>query len=193
MPRPSLKGKRREQILDAYEICVARYGVEGATLEKIAEFAGIARPLIRHNVGNRDDLLALLIDRFLTKSYSSMERLVSSLNAQTPADELIEVLFDPRFSDSRFILVAEALIAASADDSVLAKRMRKWSRDFIKTVKNVLVQQYPEAESAAIDAVAAGLTGIYFNVDSLSPLGSMPDIQNASRAAAVRLTATLET
>ena len=34
MPRPSLKAQRSEEILDAYERCVARYGVEGATLEK---------------------------------------------------------------------------------------------------------------------------------------------------------------
>ena len=44
MGRPSIKAERREQILDAYETCVARFGVGGASLEKIAETAGLARP-----------------------------------------------------------------------------------------------------------------------------------------------------
>ena len=55
MARPSVKEERREQILTAYEQCVARYGVEGATLDKVAEEAGLARPLIRHNIGNREE------------------------------------------------------------------------------------------------------------------------------------------
>ena len=37
MPRPSVKAERTEEILDAFERCVARYGVEGSTLERIAE------------------------------------------------------------------------------------------------------------------------------------------------------------
>ncbi|MEO1142890.1 MAG: TetR/AcrR family transcriptional regulator, partial [Pseudomonadota bacterium] len=63
MARPDIKESRREQIIDAFEFCVARYGVEGATLAKTAEQAGLARPLVRHNVGNRDDLVDALTKR----------------------------------------------------------------------------------------------------------------------------------
>ena len=51
--------RRRQEYLDAFEKCVARYGIEGATLAKIAEIAGLARPLVRHNVGNRDTYLRI--------------------------------------------------------------------------------------------------------------------------------------
>ena len=60
MPRPSVKDQRREEILTAFARCVALYGVEGATLEKIAAEAGIARPAVRHFVGNRDELVEAL-------------------------------------------------------------------------------------------------------------------------------------
>ena len=79
MPRRSLKEERRSQILDAFEICVARYGVEGATLERVAEEAGLARPLIRHNVGNREDLLDALLERYLESSEHSMRQLLAAL------------------------------------------------------------------------------------------------------------------
>ena len=68
MARPSVKAKRTEEILQAYEHCIALYGVEGATLQKIAEVAGIARPLLRHHVGNSDDLLNMALKRFIERS-----------------------------------------------------------------------------------------------------------------------------
>ena len=68
MARPSLKKERTDQILDALERCLAGYGLEGATQDRIAEEAGLARPLIRHNVGNRDDMLRLGLDRFIRRS-----------------------------------------------------------------------------------------------------------------------------
>ena len=43
---------------------VTRLGVEGATLEKTAGEAGLDRVLIRHNVGNKDDLLDAFLDCF---------------------------------------------------------------------------------------------------------------------------------
>ncbi len=192
MGRPSVKDERREQILRAYETCVARFGVEGASLEKIAEEAGLARPLIRHNVGNRDDLLAALVDRFLSKSERNVQRMIDGLPADRAIKTLIDWLFDPNYSDAQFVLVAEALIAASQEDPALATLMQSWTRDFIASVRGVLKDNEPSASSRALDAVAAGVTGIYFNTDSLTPLGDMSDIREASKRAALMLVATLE-
>lgn len=89
MARPDIKDERRDQILDAFETCVARYGVAGATLAKTAEIAGLARPLVRHNVGNREDLLKALVDRILQQSRDSMVVLQSSLPAEKPSRTLI--------------------------------------------------------------------------------------------------------
>lgn len=192
MGRPSVKDERREQILRAYETCVARFGVEGASLEKVAEQAGLARPLIRHNVGNRDDLLAALVDRFLSRSETSVQRMINALPESRATETLIDWLFDPNYSDAQFVLVAEALIAASQEDPALATLMKRWTRDFIASVRSVLEKDAPSAPGDTIDAVAAGVTGIYFNTDSLTPLGDMSDIRDASKRAALMLVTTLE-
>ncbi|MGH3225487.1 MAG: TetR/AcrR family transcriptional regulator, partial [Streptosporangiaceae bacterium] len=54
---------RREQILDAVTRCVAEYGLEGTTLERVAEASGFSRGHIRHYVGNREEMLAKCEDR----------------------------------------------------------------------------------------------------------------------------------
>ena len=54
--RPSNRDDRYEQIMQALIRCVARYGVEGASLAQIAEEAGLKRPLVRHHLGNREDM-----------------------------------------------------------------------------------------------------------------------------------------
>ncbi len=192
MPRPSLKQERREQILDAYEHCVARLGIEGATLEATAKQAGLARALIRHNVGNRVDLQEALIERFLTRSRASLDDMIAALPSRNRLPTLVEWLFDPNYLDPQTVLLSEALIAASAEDPLLADKMRGWMTDFVDVLKNAIGQDYPDATETSATAVAAGLTGIYFNIESLSPLGDMPDLLEASRHAAMLLVETLE-
>lgn len=193
MARPDIKEDRREQILDAFESCVARYGLEGATLAKVAEVAGLARPLIRHNVGNREDLLEALVDRFLSQSRASMSALLGYLPAENRLSALINLLFDPRYANPRLVQVFNALSAGAPDDTELAKRLRDWLEDFIGRIEDEVSRAFPEVDTGRVKAVAAGLTGIYFNVEALYPIGISDQFIAASREAAHLLISTLET
>lgn len=192
MPRPSLKAERRSQILDAYEACVARYGVEGATLERIAEEAGIARALLRHNIGNREDLLAALMERFEAQSSSDMRETYAQLPANNRLPTLIDWLFDPRYVDDKQVLVSEALIAAAPQYPRIAKAMRGWINGFVNDLAALIADEYPAADKDLVQAIAAGLTGIYFNVESMAPLGKMTNVVVASKRAALLLIGGLE-
>lgn len=192
MPRPSLKQERRAQILDAYERCLIRFGVEGSSLEAVAKEAGLARALIRHNVGNRDQLLEAAVDRFLEQSRTSMEQLVAALPAERPLVSLIDWLFDPQGSDPHLSLVSDALIAASANDPALARRMRDWTRAFVDSITEVARKSHPGAEEAEVGAVAAGITATYFTAEALTPMGPMSELRVAFKTAALRLVQTLD-
>ncbi len=192
MPRPSLKTERTEEILEAFEHCVARYGVEGSTLERIAEAAGLARALIRHNVGNKDELLDALVERFLDKSQHESESLFESLPQRNRVRTLVDWLFDPNLGSAHDVRVASALIAAATDRPKLAKRLRVWTKDFIACVERELRASYRGPSNEKIRAAAAGIVGIYFNVDSLAPLGNMTGIRSASKEAALLLISTLD-
>ncbi len=187
MPRPSTKEKRRQEILDAFEKCVARYGVEGATLERIADEAQLARPLIRHNVGNRDDLIEALMDRFVKNSRRQTERLIEALPQQGKTDTLINLLFHRQRLDDASVLVASALIIAGATDERIALIMRVWVAEFVNCVDKVLLFDNPDQKDTDIRAVATGIVGIYYNYASLRPLGRISDLAKASKLAAQKL------
>ena len=96
MPRPSQKDERTEEILDAFERCLPRYGLEGTTLEQVAHEAGVQRTIIRHYIGNRDALWAALVTRYLKKSRSDLREFVEALPDANRARTAIEWLFDPQ-------------------------------------------------------------------------------------------------
>ncbi len=192
MARPDIRNERRAQILDAFEVCVARYGVEGATLAKTAEIAGLARPLVRHNVGNRGELLDALVDRFLKKSRQATDRMIEALPAREKARTAVSWLFDPAYTDPKLVQVSNALIAASVDDPELAGKMRAWLDDFMSAVRKFLTEDFPHADTEQLSSVAAGISGIYFNVEALYPLGQIEALAASSKQAAMILLASLE-
>ncbi len=192
MPRPDIKDERREQILDAFEVCVARYGVEGATLAKTAEVAGLARPLVRHNVGNRDALLAALVARYLERSRASLDTMIAALPAEDRMLTAIDWLFEPNSADAHLVQVASALIMASADDQALAAEMRDWVNSFVARFGQLVADDFPDAAPANVSAVAAGITGIYFNIEALTPLGDVGALAASSKRAAIMLIESLK-
>ena len=191
MPRPSLKEERRAEILDAYGRCIARYGVEGATLQKTASEAGLARALIRHNVGNKDEMFELFVSRFLDGACESAEAFFESLPQDERLETMTEWLFDPDHTDAHDVAVTNALIIAAIRDRALAKRLRQWTAEFVAGLEAELRAAYPEADRDKTEAVATGIAGIYFNADTLTPLGEMSKFNDSSKTAARLLVSTL--
>ncbi|MEM7439894.1 MAG: TetR/AcrR family transcriptional regulator [Pseudomonadota bacterium] len=192
MARPEIKEMRREQILDAFEVCVAKYGVEGATLAKTAEQAGLARPLVRHNVGNREELINALVERFLARSRQEMQAFFDTLPANDMARSAVDWLFDPQYTDTQFVQVAYALITFSAGDAGMAKKMRAWLKNFQESLNNLIVDDFPQADPQSISAVSAGIMGIYFNVETLHAISSPDSLLIPSKKAALILLTSLE-
>ncbi|MBW2389182.1 MAG: hypothetical protein JRG89_12185 [Deltaproteobacteria bacterium] len=94
MARPSKVEERREQILDAFERCVVQSGIQGVTLEHVANEAGLPRSLVRHFVGNRDDMVAAVFERFTRRA----EALWSGVTHRRPSiDEMLEFLVKEAF------------------------------------------------------------------------------------------------
>ena len=79
MGRPDLTETRTTEILDAFERCVGRYGLDGSSLERIAEEAGMKRSILRHYVGNRTDLIHALTDRVVAGYRSQLQAFMDTL------------------------------------------------------------------------------------------------------------------
>lgn len=93
MGRKSLATERRKQILDAFAICLRQYGFEGTTLERVAEEAGVQRSIIRHYIGNRDDLITAAVDRIIHAYKAELANAIENLPQAELVPELLNFLF----------------------------------------------------------------------------------------------------
>lgn len=200
MGRPSKKEQRTEEILDAFYRCVARYGLEGSTLEYIANEAGLKRSLVRHYVGNRDSLVDQLVDRVLMYSSVHWDAFLASVPSVSSDCEMsmsdqvlcvdeyiLEGLFGEQHSDAQYILVIESLIFSANHNASLRKKMQKWLQRFTDDLTDILKATYQGKSDLELAAVSFGLISIYFNLDSLSPLGLNHLYRKPARQAAKQL------
>jgi AcrR family transcriptional regulator len=193
MGRPSKKEERTEEILNAFYRCVARYGIEGSTLERIAEESGLKRSLVRHFVGNREALESLLVDRVLEQSFQQWSAFIDAIPTKNFSEYLLEGLFNDQHSDAEYILVIESLIFCAGRDEALRLRMQEWMQRFTDDLTLVLRQEYSSANNDSLEAVSFGLISLYFNLDSLAPLGMNQRYCQPARVAARYLIDSLST
>lgn len=194
MARPSVKQQRTEEILDAFSRCIARFGLHGSTLERIAEEAGVQRPILRHYIGNRDELVAALAARIERQFTAATKALFAWLPQSNRIEHLVEALFDPSWrSSSEDLAVAQALISATDEYPEIGAGLRSWLLEFDRQVGDELSARYPDALRSEIEAVSFGLVSISINVDSFGPL-QLPDrYRENGKQAAWRLIRSLET
>ena len=194
MARPSLKNQRREEILNAFARCVSRYGLEGATLEKIAGEAGIARPAVRHFVGNRDELVEALVEHVRRDYSAKLDALFAWLPDGGRVRAIVDLLFDPaHFSTSDDTALAQALTMASRQYPSAGLMCSKWVASFDDRLAAELRQEFPDAGEDAVRAVSFGIISIYFNMDALSALDLPATMISAAKAGALRLVDSLRT
>ncbi|MFA3920131.1 TetR/AcrR family transcriptional regulator [Ruegeria hyattellae] len=169
--RPSNRDERYAQVMQALVRCVARFGLEGASLTQIAAEAGLTRPLIRHHLGNREDMIAALQDHVLHSFAEQTEALIAALPGDAPGAALVEYLFsDTTGSSPDMVLAFAALTARAAEDADLRTACRESLLGFEAAIARVLRQDNPQAGDHAINAAAHGIVALYLNVASLAPL-----------------------
>lgn len=140
MPRPSTKRpadqpakrasrmppeKRRAQILDAATALILETGHSGCTLEQVAKAAGVSTPLIYKYFGNRDELIAALLEREFSELRGHG---LDSVPKDMPVDRVAGLTIERalRYYDER----GPILRLLSADPAVaeMAKRSNRASR-----------------------------------------------------------------
>ncbi|MDJ0841960.1 MAG: TetR/AcrR family transcriptional regulator [Acidobacteriota bacterium] len=171
MGRKSLKEERSSMILDAFERCVARFGLDGTSLENIAEEAGVKRGLIRHYLGNREALIIALAERVVARYRMVVDTMLTGLPAKGRGEALLDALFPAETqSTTDDIMVMESLIAASDRIERVHRLMHDWMESYVRQIAGELGRAYPDSESEHCLAVAYGVIGIAFNHESLMPL-----------------------
>ena len=74
-PATRIQREKREQILEAALDVFARHGFRGATIDQIAEAAGISKPNLLYYFGRKEDIHKTLIERLLDTWLAPLEEM----------------------------------------------------------------------------------------------------------------------
>ena len=184
--RPSNKEERSEQIMQALVRCVARFGIEGATLSSVAQEARLSRPLIRHHLGNRDEMITHLQHFVLTRFDQGIDALMAALDGQAEPSALVDVLFNDHSHNSPSMTLAFAALTAHARaDDGLKEDCRNIILRMEAEIATFLTPHMPGSDAAR--DCAHGIIAIYFNVTAFEALDMPQDWTNRARNLAAHL------
>jgi AcrR family transcriptional regulator len=85
--RATNKENRRQRILSAARTTLARDGVDGLTVRKLAGEAGVTVPTIYNLIGNKEALLRRLLDELVSRAVEATARVVGTLATLFAEDE----------------------------------------------------------------------------------------------------------
>jgi AcrR family transcriptional regulator len=188
MPRPSLADVRRPQLLDAYISCLARFGLEGATMERVADEAGVTRGLVRHYLGNRDEALRAVME-YARELY--LETLRTAIASAPGSRGLLDGLFasdTPRELD----WAIDTLLATAERDPQIAELLREFYGALEDLIDTALEPLFPSARPRHRREVAFAILSLAAMVSDFEGIGFPKDRRLAARRAAATLLVALE-
>jgi AcrR family transcriptional regulator len=137
--------RTREAILDAAENCFARWGFEGASLQQIAEAAGVARSTPAYFFGSKEALYDAVLARAVARAQETMARAYAEDGNVRSAEDAVEsyvgAFLDFLGHDQNFLRLIQR--EALGDASRLAEF-------FSRSVDEALAAVGPAAQKAGI-------------------------------------------
>ena len=173
MSRPKLDEQRKNEILRALEICVAEHGVAKTTLQKVSDKAGLPRALVRHFVGNRDDMIALLFERMVDRGEETLIQLAGGEEAVSLSKMLDFLFLDGFGSAENNVLAGELWHIARREDRVRAKLNKLYDRVCLSLAERMKDDDIGGSDADRYDAAYTIVTLCYgracFEEIGLSP------------------------
>jgi AcrR family transcriptional regulator len=131
---------RRRSLIEATLACVAKDGLDGATVRRITEEAGVTVGLVRHYFGSKDELIrnayAYLVGELTAQASESATRAVG-----TPENQLAHFLranmTQPNMSEEKISLWA-TFIGRIRQDGDFAEIHRNGYREFLSVLETLI-------------------------------------------------------
>lgn len=192
MGRKDLTTERQDEILDAMERCIAKYGLHGTTLNNIASEAKINRGLIHHYVGNRDDVVQLMTERLLERYQSSFKNYAATQPDTDRAEIIIDYYFEAWYEmapeDDALLL---ELLAENERDPHIHKLLINLYNGFNNMIARELGQLFPDADASQVKFVSYSIMLLAFGHATINWIGLPMAKQANVRSIASHLVQTL--
>lgn len=126
MGRKSLAKERRAQILDAFYLCIKKYGLHGASTRRIAEQAGVQPSILHHYFKDRDEMIEELVANIVENiSVRYLVEINRQKNPATRFKKAVDFLFGPE-------MINDADFGFFYDCWAEAQRNKKVRKSFTK-------------------------------------------------------------
>ena len=172
MARPSLKQDRQKIILQAFTECIAAKGLNATTLDDIALKSQMRRSLLRHNVGNRTELINQVAE-YVSTEFETIWREQRTQYANDNKNEwLLKILFNSNPDEKYQALIPAffSLLASAHRYPEVTQRLKKCFNVYLDDITQELVRRHPKASENDCRQVSLGIVGIFFNWDSFLSL-----------------------
>jgi len=171
MARPSMAPQRKEEILNALEACILKYGIQATSLENIAETAGMKRTILRHYIGNRDDIICALSQRWRAKYSDQWQQIIDWLPSKNRSESMLEALFTIGSSERvNATIIGEAIFSEAKRLPAIKADQQEIMFEFNQHLFDALKHDYPDAEDEKVSLVSQGIYSSYLMAESLLPL-----------------------
>jgi len=180
MARAKIEDKRKEQILQAFEACVIRHGLAKTTLQKVADEVGLPRSLVRYFVGNRSDMVDLLIARMIERGEAMLATAQQGGKASN-LNDLLDTVFDGAFSnETSNNVVGELWYLAERDLTIRARLADMYGRITDALVTQMTLEKIGP-DLAEREAVAHALLSLAYGEASFNGIGLQKNNSISSR------------
>lgn len=168
MGRKSIAGIRKEEILDAFEVCIGKYGFANSTTRRIAEEASINQPMISHYFGSKESMVKALVIRIVSQYLVRLDEAVGDSEGQIRIEQILNFLFGPGLlgSDAKGNLIGQ-LISASVNDKELKTQVRNMYQSFIAKGENEMKALFPNAGTGKVKSCVYGVLCLAVGNDAL--------------------------
>jgi AcrR family transcriptional regulator len=180
--------QRQKEILDAFETCILKHGIPGTSLALLAEQAQVKRSILRHYIGNRDQIIERLGDRWFDSYAGQWQQILLALPSTNRLEALFDVLFSKRDRTyARHIIIGEALFVEGKRLPGLKQRLQRSIKQFIDSLSQEIERQFPHTNAQDRNAMAHGIHSINMMCESLIALDAQKDIPQLKQAALLLL------
>ena len=193
MARPSLKQERQRVILQAFTECIAAKGLNATTLDDIAIKSQMRRSLLRHNVGNRTELINQVAE-YVSTEFERIWHQQRTQHANDDSDEwLLKTLFNDHPDEEYQALIPAffSLLASAHRYPEVTQRLKQCFNVYVDDITQELVRRHPNSSENDCKQVSLGIVGIFFNWDSFMSLDLGEEITELNWQLVNRLILTL--
>lgn len=154
---------RRQALIDATRRCMARDGVEGTTVRRICDEAGVSSGLLRHYFGSKDPLMAATYEAMVHELAHASDELIAD-TAIDPRERLsraVRITLEPPLAAPERRRVQIAFWDLVPRNAVIARAHDKLYGDYRVALAGVIAE-VARADGVTVDArrVSLALTAL---------------------------------